>query len=51
MHPYRLVLPNGAPLTGLYNLPGAPDPTYTATIADRNRSLLIAIHGGSYSST
>lgn len=49
MQPFRLVLPNGATLTGLYNLPEPSSPAYTA-VADRNRPLLIAIHGGSYSS-
>ncbi|KUI58069.1 hypothetical protein VP1G_05372 [Cytospora mali] len=50
MQPFKLTLPNGGTLTGLHNLLEPSSPAYTA-IVHRNRPLLIAIHGGSYSST
>ncbi|ROV90484.1 hypothetical protein VMCG_09816 [Cytospora schulzeri] len=49
MQPFRLVLPNGATLTGLHNLPETSSPVHT-TIRDRSRPLVITIHGGSYCS-
>lgn len=50
MQSFRLTLANGGTLTGLHNLPDPGTPAFTAVV-DSNRPLVIAIHGGTYSST
>lgn len=50
MQSFTLTLPNGAALTGRYNRPDPASPGYVA-VEDSRRPLLVAIHGGSYSSS
>lgn len=49
MQPFKLTLANGAALTGLHNHPER-SAAFTA-LEDRHRPLIIAIHGGTYSSS
>lgn len=49
MEPFKLSLSNGATVTGLHNRPQPSSPGYGA-IEDGRRPLVIAIHGGTYSS-
>lgn len=50
MQPFKLTLSNGATLTGLHNRPRPSSSPGYAAIQDKRRPLVVAIHGGTYSS-
>lgn len=50
MQAFKATLPNGATLSGHHCLPEPSGPAYAA-VDDSRRPLIVAIHGGSYSST